>query len=103
MFHIGQRVVCVDDKGLTAGRVYTVREVTVSPIDNSEAIRLIEIIRPIGPGDGGNEPPYRFFRFRPVDETRLEVFRAMLVTPPRELVPAGDEAERRKVNGWEAA
>lgn len=108
MFHVGQHVVCVDDDensfkiagvtyrrvtldGLTAGRVYTVRivgptihkHVHLCPVD----LWLEELHRPHR--SDGREPGFAAARFRPVDETKLSIFKAMLVSPPKETAPIG--------------
>ena len=98
MFHVGQLVVCVEDRpylfrvpgheyrsemhGLTKGSIYTIREVdVVHPDGHHVGVRLEEIRRP------GKDCPYVNYRFRPLDESRLTVFRQMLVSPPtKELV-----------------
>lgn len=97
MFHIGQRVVCVDATdgggcfpptmdGLLKGAVYTVRWAGLS-VSSREAIRVEEITRTKLPGTD-HEVGFLASRFRPVDETRLEVFRQMLAPTPRVKEPA---------------
>jgi len=99
MSHVGQLVVCVDDgtvpsewhrkdiqydgvlDGLTKGVVYTIRDVYIDDIHNKEVVRLREIIRPMH-WSMDVEPPYAGYRFRPVVETRLDVFREMLAPVP---------------------
>jgi hypothetical protein len=103
-FRVGQRVVCVDDAfhprgtaalvhgrsyllsgkshGLTRGSVYTVRSLAVAH-DGGPAIHLEEIIRsPAHPVLG--EIPYRASRFRPVKETDISIFTAMLSPTPKQ-------------------
>lgn len=94
--YVGQRVVCVDDvirsedvphwinlvgdlDGLTFGTVYTIRRIGISDIYGTVDIYLEEIIRPIE----SDEPETGYFadRFRPLDESRLDVFREMLKRP----------------------
>lgn len=88
-FHPGQFVECVDDAlsanlnlettapeldGLTRGRIYTVGwagRFTRNDGDTIYGVRLVEITR-------GQDVPYFASRFRPVDESRLDVFRSML-------------------------
>ena len=101
----GMRVVCVDDQWPrlvlahatifgscfpTKGRVYTVREALAW--DETVCIRLVEIRNPDVTffDDAGNpvEPAFRATRFRPLDETRLDVFRNLLVDLPKEEVLA---------------
>ena len=106
MFHVGQLVVCVDEDpashakpgwsyvgdldGLTRGSVYTIRDVLVDPVQRGNSVRLVEIVRSVY---RGREVPYAVERFRPVDETKLSVFKAMLVSPPKETVTIGMNRE----------
>ncbi|MGE0290387.1 MAG: hypothetical protein AB7I42_25070 [Bradyrhizobium sp.] len=103
-FHVGQKVVCVDDQGhhapwrpvstrgldgLKRGRVYTVR--AVGRYHMVACIWLVEIERAVDaehPHLG--EPGYAPIRFRPLREkkTDISVFKEMLVTPPKEVVGA---------------
>lgn len=104
-FAVGMRVLCVDDierhigdirykrglSGLTKGRVYTVRRFDPYHYDGvSEAaptVWLEEITRRHDPRIMYEEQGFLASRFRPLDESRLTVFRQMLVTPPtKELV-----------------
>lgn len=89
-FHPGQLVECIDDAlptnidlgttipdlhGIKKGRIYTVRwagRFTRNDGDTLFGVRLSEIVRPEG------DVPYLADRFRPVDDSRLDVFRAML-------------------------
>lgn len=99
-FHPGQRVVCVDAaptregrvlNALTKGTVYTVRWAGMhdSPLNGRiYGIRLEEIHRGVCPVHGRVDTPYNSRRFRPLDESRLDVFRAHLVTPPKQKVKA---------------
>lgn len=84
MFKPGQLVCCINDSIGTCGCVDTAqrgRVYTVSRVDPRGNISLEEITPP-APHD--RWPPDRF---RPLDESRLTVFRQMLVTPPsKELV-----------------
>lgn len=86
-FSVGQEVVCVDDenwlntdesgKHPVKGNVYTVAEWRT--FRGTPAISLDEFAC------------WHFYmarRFRPVKTTSIEIFRAMLVTPPREIVGA---------------
>jgi len=97
MFSVGQLVVCVDDSignwrirgqkyvfdlgGLQKGKIYTIRETLICPLHNHPAVRLVEIIRPSHIVYRG-EAPFSMRRFRPVVETRLDVFREMLAPVP---------------------
>lgn len=92
MFHVGQLVVCIDDKepvhplatpgcmdGLTAGRIYTVRELSGPTwLDGRPTIKLEEIVRE--PDDG-----YWAHRFRPVRDTSIEIFREAVKHLPIEI------------------
>lgn len=98
-FHIGQKVVCVDDgppefnlrkEGLRRGAIYTVREVGLrSWFDGAPAVRLMEIIR--GPkasetGDEDSDTPFWAHRFRPLIEhkTDISVFKKILADASKE-------------------
>ena len=94
-FHVGQHVVCVDDRrshftgkplALVRGTVYTIRRYYSKPV-NDWGVLLHEIVSTADPFPDGTERGFRADRFRPLDESRLTVFRQMLVTPPsKELV-----------------
>lgn len=100
-FHVGQRVVCVDDSAthfrvkqrfmgllrrwvphksvLTRGCVYTVSRVGVGyNLETGEECPAIQVAEISLDGDEALEA----HRFRPLDESRLDVFRQLLVTPP---------------------
>ena len=102
MFHVGQHVVCVDDRdsrqlgflpppgsvfegtmdGLARGIVYTIRGLYEDSF-SGPMVRLQEIRRaPDGFDHVRGECGFSAVRFRPLDESRLTVFRQMLVTPP---------------------
>jgi hypothetical protein len=90
MFHVGQKVVCVDatpNPGwsvgtLQKGAVYTIRWIGfyAHPLHHGIHVRLQEIIRPCGDDSGKKDTPYRVGRFRPLDErkTDISIFTAML-------------------------
>lgn len=105
-WHVGMRVVCVDDgdghkymrpryvlapdaslDGLTKGRIYTIRKVGPDYYDGDIVVWLKEIIRPPRGSIGAKygECGYAPARFRPVQErkTSIEIFQRML-TPKRE-------------------
>lgn len=103
-FHVGQLVVCVDDSPLTApppprpwiqwdrdmdgllrGRVYTIRDSGIRSVCDVDGVRLNEIVRRPCPVTG-TDPAYSARRFRPVDDTRIAVFRQALTS-----VPQGEE------------
>lgn len=87
-FHVGQKVVCVDDvsdnkympfgrvartrdlHGLTAGAVYTIRD--VFDIEGVRVCRLAEIKRPIEPV-WQIEGAFALARFRPLTDRKSEV------------------------------
>lgn len=83
MFHVGQLVVCVDDyqnfpqspiRYLSKGKVYEVIEINVEDFEPRVGVRVGGIEWGNWYADSG--------RFRPVVETRLDVFREMLAPVP---------------------
>lgn len=108
MFYMGQHVVCVDDDednhygdpgrsrevggldGLRRGAVYTVAASYISPTHRVPVVVVAEIWRPRHSDSElySHEPGFAAARFRPVDETKLSIFKAMLVSPPKENVEA---------------
>lgn len=88
---IGQMVVCVDgdfrgvhplDKTLcqfpARGRIYTIRGFLVRP-DDGLGLLLEEIVNPADYySDGYGEPAFFAYRFRPVKETNIEIFRKLV-------------------------
>lgn len=113
MFHIGQKVVCVDDSyppedmdffcvdgverrltgdldGLSRGRIYTIRSLGVSFVTGEPVLRLEEILREIGPSDP-NEPGFHASRFRPLIERKTDTgFSILEEIRKRESVPADE-------------
>ena len=98
-FHIGQVVVCIDDKGLPVpycdravtacpqeGCVYTIRGILV--IEDRVGLWLEEIRNPPAKWLDGEvrELAFRSWRFRPAKTTSLEVFEAMLAPRETEMV-----------------
>ena len=101
-FKAGMLVVCIDDAwppfikaeqrlgrcGFPEkGRVYTLRDVFIAPEVGVLVVRLCEIHNPAVAvfGDGRlGEPCWGAHRFRPLDESRLDVFRNLLVDLPKE-------------------
>lgn len=98
-FHVGQRVVCVNDRWddrrplrtiaheviPTAGVVYTIREIgfLMPHYPDSVCVRLEEISNPLKEYvDGTFERAFGVYRFRPLRErkTSIECFRALLNT-----------------------
>ncbi len=78
-FYIGQKVVCVDDAGLSTekgpliyrGRVYVVREISECPILKELGLYLIGVRSKLHPALL-QEYGYRLSRFRPLDEMKEE-------------------------------
>lgn len=92
--HPGQRVVCIKDIPVTGGygtekapvkgKVYTVRDRMFSEHHRAEAIRLVEVTNiPMDYHDGFHECWFACRCFRPVHETNIDIFKAMLVTNPK--------------------
>jgi hypothetical protein len=97
-FHIGQEIVCVDDRytndryGATirAGTKYTIAWVgwfdnPFSPDLSCVGVHLEEVQRRRSRSRGADTNivvPYRATRFRPVRKTSIEVFEAMLIKAP---------------------
>ena len=101
MFHVGQHVVCVDDQWrdrhkrglLKKGSVYTVMGWSTvqsfyygSEIDTYGAL-LDEVKNPIEP-DSVVDIGFAAHRFRPLQDSRLDIFRHLLVNPPKRGVDA---------------
>jgi len=98
MFHLGQKVVCIDDKipepvaswdtlnGLTKGNIYTIRWIGMYKSTRHElhlCIRVEEIFRK--PLDYyGIETPFNANRFKPLIEkkTDISIFTSMLPPVP---------------------
>lgn len=86
-FHVGQKVVCIDDEAYLGGEwhgphpvkgsVYTVRAVGVRHpmVPEEPCINVEEIMREL-------DAPFLARRFRPVKETNIDVFTAMLNPSP---------------------
>ena len=101
MFYVGQHVVCVDDQWrgthhgrwylpcpLKVGDVYEVRGISRSrgtyyESTGHEVLLLDGVINPYG-----DETGFAVFRFRPLQDSRLDIFRQLLVTPPKQGVDA---------------
>lgn len=96
-FHVGQRVVCVDatardcrawtpDEALEKGIVYTIARVFSHPCGEiDEFVELVERRRSEFCKEYWGHRGYSIYRFRPLDERRLDIFREMLVSPPKVL------------------
>lgn len=89
-FHVGQRVVCVDDRYTThsnrrelySGNVYTIRR--LDTVDGMPCVCLHEIPLRYSPSRGWIDYPFRATRFRPVKETDISIFTAMLAPTPKQ-------------------
>lgn len=108
VFHVGQKVVCVDDglrvkwrkrgwfekyrkytyigHNLNRGDVYTIMGIQAFKADNGTFAVLFL-------AEAAHSMPWRYMgfpahQFRPVKTTSIEVFRQMLVNPPGEEVDA---------------
>lgn len=87
MFHVGQRVVCINDAnprlfpfmGVSRGCVYTIRGID----DGSGELGLFleEVKLPV-PSGRKTEASFDATRFRPVKETDISIFTAMLNPTP---------------------
>ena len=92
-FHVGQKVVCVDDgpgqlrgtrvweRPIVNGQIYTIRWVGIAPYYNRLGVRLVGVDR--GPDKFNREwddMPLNAHRFRPLIErkTDISIFTAML-------------------------
>lgn len=85
-FHVGQKVVCVDDRWVEdepqlpmAGVVYTIREIDAG--DDGLYFRLHELVNPVRKYRYAEmEASFEAAAFRPVAErkTDISIFRAML-------------------------
>lgn len=99
MFHVGQLCACVVDRSFwkpwdgetlpAKGRIYTVREVNpLSRWGEHPHVRLVEITNaPQRYGDGVFEVAFDAAGFRPLDDSRLDVFRKALTDAPVDLEP----------------
>lgn len=93
-FHVGQRVCCVNDKEgafnipgvvyergdpllVEVGEIYTIRELGTNDLGQPE-LRLVGIVRF---GDAWLHQA----RFRPLIETDISIFQAILANPHKEL------------------
>ncbi len=96
-FHVGQRVVCIArgvwlaarSLGCTvpvSGQVYTIRDVYVDPYDKvSVGVHLVEVVNPKDYCGRPVEVGWHVHEFRPVRETDISVFLAMLSKAPEEV------------------
>lgn len=91
-FHVGQQVVCIDDKfhrvtipqGITEGQIYTIRwigEFTTYVDGTFIGVRLEGVERGTDPTYGYDDPPFAARRFRPLVSDPLAVFRRIATDP----------------------
>lgn len=96
MFHVGQKVVCIetwvrregygDEVGPVAGKVYTIRALLDEDVWGDLGLHLEEIVNPVRNYFGGPlEPGFARRRFRPVKTTNIDVFLNMLAPTPSEV------------------
>lgn len=95
MFHIGQKVVCVNDRNskfrngfwdglLKKGNIYTIRWTGEFPWEPDRkcglGVRLIEIHRGLEFINAWDDYPFGAYRFRPIQErkTDISIFTALL-------------------------
>ncbi|MFB2551657.1 CAP-Gly domain protein [Ensifer soli] len=106
-FHVGQKVVCIDDRfkhvskdqGIRKGQIYTIR--WVGPfshyIDGDFiGVKLLELDRgrDDGPeGYGYDDMPFRATRFRPLVKDRIGSLRALLAPKRSGTAPAPKKKE----------
>lgn len=109
-FHIGQKVVCIDDKfkhvsidqGIRKGEIYTLRWVGeyTHYIDGTFfGVKLEELHRgnDDGPeGYGAADMPFRATRFRPLVKDRISSLRKLLAPTPDAPVEPTKPKERVK-------
>lgn len=104
MFHVGQKVVCVDADcgpmyanplfeytsdmhGLKEKEIYTIRAIFNDVREQwlGKNVHLEEIKRPC---EDGMEAPYAIERFRPIIDTDISIFEKILMSAPKKLVSA---------------
>lgn len=93
MFRVGQKVVCVDPAhwerwGLKKNEVYTIAELDIcilgDPVMSLQELPY-RLMQPWDPYDNGSAHPFLGFkqsRFRPVVDTDISIFTAMLNPTP---------------------
>lgn len=91
--YVGQRVVTIGDWDKRAhmpnlpkkGIIYTIREIIVRR--EKVGFRLVEIQNPPFNSvlDGSEEPAFHSVHFKPVDESKIDVFRKIAANPPKVL------------------
>lgn len=99
-FHVGQKVVCVDDDWYVADlpelqcvpkkhSIYTIR--AIEQIGDGDGFLLCEIVNPVIEWDGVTaEPTFDAESFRPIVErkTDISIFKKMLIEAPKEVEAA---------------
>lgn len=100
-FHIGMKVVCIEDLSFPClralwpngwpiipkiGKTYTVRDVFIDSDTNKLGLRLVEIR--CGISGSGVECGFSAVYFRPIVVTNIDVFTAMLAPAPKQTVSA---------------
>lgn len=92
MFHVGQMVKCVNARpvrpfnfpnGISEGLIYHIRGFGKCG-DGAAGVYLVEVNRQSSLWDG-IEPPFYAWRFRPVKDTSIEIFRSLLSPVPEEV------------------
>jgi hypothetical protein len=86
MFHIGQQVVCIDDRNNDAGGrpnvccgcVYTINEI----LDHGLNRLAFQFLEKRWEGDDAFLPGYKSTCFRPCKTTSIEIFRKLLAPTP---------------------
>ena len=107
-FHVGQQVVCIDDKvpleggstvkdaAITEGQIYTVRWVGVAShyvFGDYLGVKLEGVDSKFGEAWGVKDAPFAARRFRPLVEDKLASFRGLLAGGP--LTPSIEEPRRK--------
>lgn len=89
MFRIGQRVICVNDRGegrgaLRRGEIYTVTALCPPGPDGEPGLRIAEALSPPERFRYGSDKGWRVTRFRPIVErkTDISIFTEMLSPTP---------------------
>lgn len=94
-FHVGMKVVCVDDESINPthrfevfpkkGSVYTIR--TICENENGVGLRVDEILNPCAHYSGGfMEIRFKLHRFRPAHENRMDELRTLLAPVPSKAI-----------------
>ncbi|SKA30877.1 CAP-Gly domain protein [Consotaella salsifontis] len=106
-FHVGQEVVCIDDKfnhvsidqGIRKGAVYTIRWLGMYRhyIDGEFlGVKLAGIDRGVDPGGyGADDMPFAARRFRPLVRDPLASLRNIAADPDGYVPPAPEELKRK--------